>query len=201
MASERQIAANRRNAARSTGPRTAEGKARSRRNAVQHGLTAETVIPSLEEAAAYQSLQQQLIEDFCPTTAIERELVARLASLFWRLRRATRIETGLFEQCTPRAPENPTAFIKNPSMTVFYDILRAAHRSPKSAQTPQINKPPPPPSRTPKTATECQTEETTTAYLLLHDQSAPAFKRLNRYEVAIWRQVGQTMLLAFDFAL
>jgi hypothetical protein len=50
MSSLRQIAANRRNVTKSTGPRTEEGKQRSRCNAVRHGLTAETVIGALEDA-------------------------------------------------------------------------------------------------------------------------------------------------------
>ena len=58
MTSFRQIAANRRNATKSTGPTTAEGKQRSRCNAVRHGLTAETVIGALEDAEDYKALRQ-----------------------------------------------------------------------------------------------------------------------------------------------
>ena len=53
MSSIRQIEANRRNSLKSTGPATAEGKQRSRCNAVRHGLTAETVIGALEDAEDY----------------------------------------------------------------------------------------------------------------------------------------------------
>ena len=73
-----------------------EGKERSRHNAVRHGLTSETVIASLEDAEDYRAFQNAVTADFSPETAVERELVLRLASLFWRLRRATAIETGLF---------------------------------------------------------------------------------------------------------
>ncbi len=60
MTSYRQNEANRRNALRSTGPRTQAGKLQSRRNAVRHGLTAETVIGSLEHAEDYCAFEAAL---------------------------------------------------------------------------------------------------------------------------------------------
>jgi hypothetical protein len=86
--------------AQSTGPTTPEGKERSRRNAVRHGLTAETVIASLEDIDDYQAFEATVTADYVAETAVERELVLRLASVLWRLRRATGIETGLFESAT-----------------------------------------------------------------------------------------------------
>jgi hypothetical protein len=100
MSSLKQIEANRRNALKSTGPTTPEGKERSRRNAVRHGLTAETVIAALEDAEDYQAFEAAVIADYDAESAVERELVLRLASVLWRLRRATGIETALFESVT-----------------------------------------------------------------------------------------------------
>ena len=97
MTSFRQIEANRRNARLSTGPVTEEGKRRSRQNAVRHGLTAETVIDALEDAEDYAAFEMSVTADYDAQTAVERELVLRLASLLWRLRRATAIESGLFK--------------------------------------------------------------------------------------------------------
>ena len=97
MTSFKQLEANRRNARKSTGPITLEGKQRSRCNAVRHGLTAETVIGALEDAEDYQAFEAAIIADYDAQSAVERELVLRLASLLWRLRRATTMETGLFE--------------------------------------------------------------------------------------------------------
>src|ERR1700688_399016 len=97
MTSARQIEANRRNAQGSTGPKTDLGKQRASQNAVRHGLTAETVIVPLEDAEDYQAFEQVVTADYEAETAVERELVLRLASLLWRLRRATSIETGLFQ--------------------------------------------------------------------------------------------------------
>ena len=97
MTSYRQIEANRRNALKSTGPKTEAGKQVSRRNAVRHGLTAETVIGVLEDAEDYTAFEAAITADYDTQSAVERELVLRLSSLLWRLRRATTIETGLFE--------------------------------------------------------------------------------------------------------
>jgi hypothetical protein len=101
MSSLKQIEANRRNALKSTGPTTDEGKESSRCNAVRHGLTAETVIADLENAEDYQAFEAAVIADYDAQTAVERELVLRLASMLWRLRRATGIESGIFESMTP----------------------------------------------------------------------------------------------------
>ena len=97
MTSFRQIEANRRNAYKSTGPSTEQGKQWSRCNAVRQGPTAETVIGALEDAPDYKAFEAAIIADFDVQSAVERELALRLASLLWRLRRGTTMETGLFE--------------------------------------------------------------------------------------------------------
>jgi hypothetical protein len=97
MTSFRQIDANRRNAQLSTGPVTEEGKNKSRQNALRHGLTAETVIDALEDAEDYAAFELAVTADYDAPSAVERELVLRLASLLWRLPRTTSIESGLFK--------------------------------------------------------------------------------------------------------
>ena len=97
MSSLKQVDANRLNALKSTGPKTSEGKERSRCNAIRHGLTAETVIVGFEDADDYEAFEATVIADYDARSAVERELVLRLASVLWRLRRATGIETALFD--------------------------------------------------------------------------------------------------------
>jgi hypothetical protein len=64
-------------------------------NAVRHGLTAETVINALEDTEDYAAFELAVTSDHDAQSAVERELIPRLASLLWRLRRATAIESGL----------------------------------------------------------------------------------------------------------
>jgi hypothetical protein len=136
MASIRQIEANRRNALKSTGPRTQDGKMNSRQNAVRHGLTAETVVVPIEDAEDYKSFEASIVLDYDAQSAVERELVLRLASLLWRLRRATAIETRLFElvseepnESAPASNEGDIVEIFGPSRNqmIARCFLRVAH--------------------------------------------------------------------------
>src|SRR5258707_14526777 len=84
MTSIKQLEANRGNAVKSTGPRSEAGRQRSRCNALRHGLTAETVIAALEHKDDYQAFVAQIAADYQPRSAVETELVSRLAALLWR---------------------------------------------------------------------------------------------------------------------
>ena len=97
MTSDRQLRANRRNAQKSTGPRTAEGKAVSRLNALKWGLCANDfpLLPG-EDPEEFEALRHELYEHYDPKPGIEERLVEHLASLLQRLSRASRVETGIF---------------------------------------------------------------------------------------------------------
>jgi hypothetical protein len=95
MASEAQIAANRLNARKSTGPRTPRGKAMMRRNPLRHGLYAAAVVLFYESEAEFEEFREALAEDFEPQGAEECALVEQIAILRWRLRRASRAEAAL----------------------------------------------------------------------------------------------------------
>src|SRR5271165_2553943 len=129
MTSFRQIEANRRNAHKSTGPNADEGKQRSRCNAVRHGLTAETVIGALEDAEDYKAFEAAIIADYDAQSAVERELVLRLASLLWRLRRATAIETGLFEIQADHLNEQDRSHQVTPASREVVRALFGPHQS------------------------------------------------------------------------
>jgi hypothetical protein len=182
MSSFKQIDANRRNALKSTGPTTPEGKERSRRNALRHGLTTETVIAALEDAEDYQAFEAAVIADYDAESAVERELVLRLASVLWRLRRAIGIETALFESVTtePGNLENDYShltLVGGANLPEQYQsALQAARQSDAAAANePSLN--------TKKDIGDC--------FLRLAAQPTFALDRISRYEHLLWRQARQ----------
>src|SRR5712691_4852590 len=94
--SEKQLAANRANAARSTGPRTPEGKARSAQNR-KHGFTPSTfAVVRLEDLHDIAHLTDDLIALYKPVNSQELFAVERIALAQQALLRAARLESGLF---------------------------------------------------------------------------------------------------------
>ncbi len=98
-----QLQANRRNAALSTGPRTTEGKAASRRNGLKHGLTGRGIVLPEEDAAEVDRRFEALDEELRPTAGIERELVKRVALMTVRLDRSAEHEAKVLAQRTRAA--------------------------------------------------------------------------------------------------
>jgi len=93
--------ANRRNALKSTGPKTQEGKEKSRRNAIKHGLTSLVVVA--EDAATFQVRFEDLFWSIKPRNSLQRHLVEEVALLTLRTERARRIERKLREKVMLRA--------------------------------------------------------------------------------------------------
>ena len=97
MMSQAKINANRRNARKSTGPRTPSGKATASMNAVKHGLSARMpVIPS-ENEAEFQTYTAEWLEELQPASPMESFLAERIISIAWRLRRVGQMEASLFQ--------------------------------------------------------------------------------------------------------
>jgi len=204
MTSLRQLETNRENARRSTGPRTEEGKRVSRRNALRHGLTAETVIEILEDPDDYKTFEANIIADYDARTAVERELVLRLASLLWRIRRATGIETDLLRiqaeilrerTQTAQQHNEPEQRPPNP----IYRALRAVipprwarDGSGGSDETQDESNGVPDLDWLPEQSVSAS-RSLTYCFLRLANLDNGAFKRLNRYEAALWRQAVQTI--------
>lgn len=204
MTSFRQWQANRNNARKSTGPITEEGKKNSRCNAVRHGLTAETVIGALEDAEDYRAFEAAIIADYDAQSAVERELVLRLASLLWRLRRATKVETGLFEiEASDLSGIRQTGRVHPASREIVYAVFRkrdaaSTHRDPTPGSLPTAE------GALPKSDADDvgsgTSAATDLAHCFLHLANLPSFAvdRLSRYEVMLWRQVDQTLIALDD---
>ena len=199
MTSFRQIDANRRNARKSTGPITEEGKQRSRCNAVRHGLTAETVIGALEDAEDYDAFQAAVIADYDAQSAVERELVLRLASLLWRLRRATTMETGLFEIQADHLQEFRQGRRTQPtSREVIYAGFGRADLVDSDFDRASLGTT----NGTPVLPSSGQVSvdpaiDLARCFLRLANLPSYPIDRLSRYEAVLWRQAGQ-ILFALD---
>jgi hypothetical protein len=192
MTSLRQIEANRRNACLSTGPVTEEGKRKSRQNAVRHGLTAETVIDALEDADDYAAFEMAITTDFEAQSAVERELVLRLASLLWRLRRATAIESGLFKlqarQLLQRRPRQARedrhrtieTLCRNPIGPDEGTQLKE-HANGDAEGSASVS------------ASDGDPDDLTCSFVRLSNLPTYPLDRLSRYEATLWRQACQTL--------
>lgn len=95
MASSKQIAANKANAKKSTGPKTEAGKSCSSMNALTHGLTAKTVLILGESGDSFEALRAALEEEYQPLGAVKAELLGHLLALLWRLRRGPLFEAAI----------------------------------------------------------------------------------------------------------
>ena len=112
MSTEAQIAANRRNAEASTGPRTAEGKARVSRNSTTFGLYSAGDVVRPEEESLYQAFCEDFQQQLAPQGAMETTLAAEIVHAAWRLRRCAAAESSLETQtvsirCSTRPPPPP----------------------------------------------------------------------------------------------
>lgn len=100
MSSEAKNAANRENARKSTGPKSARGKGKSKLNAVKHGIYATTPVLSWEDHDAYRKLAKANQEHFAPVGPVEDMLVHQINTEQWKLRRIEMAEAALIGQLT-----------------------------------------------------------------------------------------------------
>ncbi len=107
MATPAQIAANRRNAQKSTGPRTAEGKAVSSHNATRHGVLSENVAVSGDDADVFRNLRSGLMTEFDPQSEMESLFVERIAILFWRERQLVNSESSMISDSSGGSMRGP----------------------------------------------------------------------------------------------
>jgi len=136
MATENQIAANRRNAEKSTGPRSAEGKAASSRNALKTGLYCRGIIIGKEDPTKLDELEAAFTAEYAPATPTERSLVDSLIHLEWMLRRYRWLESetwyATLDRLTPEQREatwTGHAFIDHPAISRIHRLRTSTQRS------------------------------------------------------------------------
>jgi len=107
MVTEAQLLANRRNAQKSTGPRTTQGMATASQNSVKHGLTARQDVISSESQADFDIYREQLLAELAPVSPMESMLAERVVTLSWRLKRTGRIQNQTIDALNARNTSSP----------------------------------------------------------------------------------------------
>jgi len=171
---------------------------RSRRRAWRDGLADQTVIRNVEGVRSYRAFERALIGSVDPRSVIELALVHRLASLLWRLRRASAIETGLFEiqaefcsdqgRTSPADKVNRGRFITQANGHKIAPGPNGRDDPPASDQeslsTASTRSPLAPWSKS-RTIAQC--------FLRLSNVDPALLDRVGSYEARLWRQAAQTM--------
>ncbi len=112
MSTEAQILANQRNAQKSTGPRTSQGKAAISQNAVQHGLSARQAIITSESKADFELYRERMLAELAPASPMESMLAERIVTLSWRLKRTGRIQNQVIDALNADNTSSPLTKLK-----------------------------------------------------------------------------------------
>jgi len=167
---------------------------RSRRRAWRDGLADQTVVKTVENVRSYRAFERVLIGSVDPRSVIELELVHRLASLFWRLRRVSAIETGLFElhgETLPARRQDPSRGPRQPGTPPTR--ANGHSKSPGSngrVDPPASNQEPPAASMRPRLG---PSRAITQCFLRLSNSDPTLLDRVGAYEARLWRQAAQTI--------
>jgi hypothetical protein len=184
VTSDKQIQANRRNALMSTGPKTPQGKAAARQNALRHGLlSAEMLLPG-EDEAALRELSERLRDELRPVGELEGLLVERIIAAAWRLRRLGRVEAGIFawerfEELAERAEREARGYEQPPEDDFMKYVNISTSKGEKHREAL---------SRAQQMRSEQGAEIATLGRTFARDANgANAFSKLSRYETTIER--------------
>ena len=185
MASDKQIRANRRNAQRSTGPKTPEGKDAVRLNATKHGLRSQEVLLPGEDADALKKLDENLRAELQPVGELENLLVDGIVAAHWRLRRLRRVEAGIFSwqlygELTERAQKEAQTYESNVYIELASsdDIITDEQKHQEALAKAQEM----------KAKQDAETATLGRTFIRDADQ-ANAFSKLSRYETGIWQSL------------
>ena len=184
MTSDKKREANRRNARKSTGPRTPEGKSAVRLNAFKHGLLSQEVLLPWEDGEAFQELGEHLRAELQPVGVLQHLHVDRVIAAYWRLRRVNQVEVGLFawgrsEELRERANREINDYLSSE----LHDII-----IPTSTEITDEKKREEALSKAQQIRSEQESEIATLGRIFARDaDKANAFSKLSRYETTIER--------------
>ena len=189
MASDKQIRANRRNALKSTGPKTPQGKDAVRLNANKHGLRSQEVLLPREDEEALRGLDENLRAELQPVEELENLLVDGIVAAYWRLRRLRRVEAGIFAwelygELAERAQQEAQSYESNVyiELTSSDDIITDEQKHQEALTKAQEM----------KAKQDAETATLGRTFIRDADQ-ANAFSKLSRYETAIQRSVYKAL--------
>jgi hypothetical protein len=189
MTSEKQIQANRRNAQRSTGPNTPEGKDAVRLNANKHGLRSQEVLLPGEDEEALKELDENLRAELQPVGEHENLLVDGIVAAHWRLRRLRRVEAGIFAwelygELAERAQQEAQSYESNVYIELVSsdDIITDEQKHQQALSKAQEM----------KAKQDAETATLGRTFIRDADQ-ANAFSKLSRYETTIWRSLYKAL--------
>jgi hypothetical protein len=191
VTSDKQIRANRRNALQSTGPKTPQGKADARHNALKHGLLSRDILLPGEDKDALSQLGDRLRTQLQPHGELEELLVDRIVASVWRLRRLGRVEASIFawehyEELAKRAEREARTYESHLSDLLPYALEEITITDERKRQEAL---------ETARQMRAKQDAETTTlGRTFVRDaDSANAFSKLSRYETTIERSLYKAL--------
>jgi hypothetical protein len=135
------------------------------------------VIVDFEDAGAYEAFEATVIADYDARSAVERELVLRLASVLWRLRRATGIETSLFESAIKQSGQLEVFNRATADLLLSRLFLERKEESSNVLSNDPIRK-----------------KQMSETFVRLTEMPICPMSRLNRYEYILWRQARQIVM-------
>ncbi len=130
MLSDAKVLANRLNAQKSTGPRTAEGKAVASQNSIKHGLLAEQDVITFESEADFDIYRRQLLDELSPVGSMESILAERIVTLSWRLKRAGRFQNQSIDYLSSKDASDP---LKKLTQSLIFKTLNQSPPPPSAS--------------------------------------------------------------------
>ncbi len=189
MTSDKQADANRRNALKSTGPKTPEGKNAVRLNALKHGLLSQELLLPGEDEAALMGLTERLMADLQPEGTLEILLVEDVIVAYWRLRRFRRVEADMFarqlyEAMREQAQSEAESY-EGGDLTDLIESVTTIKDEQKHKEAL---------SRAQEMQAKLDAETTALGRAFMRDANeANAFSKLSRYEVALARSLHRAL--------